>query len=406
MARLPSVTCAERFLAASPLVAPSSGPSHIVVDLASTKVEAALSELTKITKIGKKVKKATVHANTLVEFPGRFGRVTFETKHVLCVFEALAKLPNLHSLIIELNFHVISLPVSAILAVFRKRQLKRLTLKHLHLLGSEQDFEELRHLAQLQTSLKGLSLDSCRGLGATRALVYHLPCVQELRIVSSALAPTGALREAEVANLVTPHLRSLKLDDIPDLHDKVCIALANTLANTFSQVQELHLASSMLSEEATRAITTALQSNTALRKLTLHVDSEDVGMFVADIIAANTSLESIDMRLHNDANFVGEICWHMAQALQMNTNLKCLRLRLEIELDTLPAFAVDAFANALKTNSSLQMLSLDDGIYRYPLPPDIKLQLALNECGGRQLLQHGCRTKLSKDGLLCGFYQP
>ena len=382
-----SCSSAERFLSAAPLVTASSGSSHICVDLASSKVEAALAALTKINKLGKKVRKATVHANTLVEHPGRFGRINFDAKHILYVFEVLAKLPNLKSLVIELNFHVISFPVSAILAIFRKKQLKRLTLKRLHLVGCREDMEELGQLASSQAALTSFTMDCCRGIGATRALVYRLPNVQDLRVSSTALAP-GNLHKREAADLVTPELRVLKLDDVPDIYGEDCVALAQALCDPKNQVEDFYLVSSMISEEATHAVTKALQNNTTLRNVTLHLDSEDAGYCMAEVVASNTTaLESIDIRLHNDVESVARACGQMAHALRTNTNVKSLRLRMDIELESLPECVVEAFESTLRTNTTLQFLSLDDGTYRYPLSPDMKLQLALNECGGRALLR-------------------
>lgn len=387
MSRTFAAACssAERFLSAAPLVTASSSSSHICVDLASSKVEAALAALTKITKLGKKVRKATVHANTLVEHPGRFGRINFDAKHILYVFEVLANLPNLKSLVIELNFHVISFPVSAILAIFRKKQLKRLTLKRVHLGGCREDMEELGQLASSQAALTSFTMDCCRGIGATRALVYRLPNVQDLRVSSTALAPG--------ADLVTPDLRVLKLDDVPDLYDEDCVALAQALCDRNNQVEDFYLVSSIVSEEATHAVTKALQNNSTLRNVTLHLDSEDAGYCMAEVVASNTtSLKSVDIRLHNDVESVARACGQMAHALRTNTNVKSLRLRMDIELESLPECVVEAFETTLRTNTTLQFLSLDDGIYRYPLSPDMKLQLALNECGGRALLRQDQTT--------------
>lgn len=389
---LSASSSAERFLASSLLVASKSSPSHIFVDLASTRVESALRTLSNIPKLGKKVKKATVHANTLVENPGRFGRVNFEAKHIQYVFEALAKLPNLHSLTIELNFHVISFPIAALLVALETKKLKRLTLKHLLFHGDDKKLEDLRQLARQQTSLKSLTLDCCRGVAGIRALIYNLPRLQELRVSNSALSPSvGTIqqqhdKEVDMVNLVTPTLSILKLDDVLELDDNDCVALANALAD--SQVEELHLASSMISTEATHAITSSLKLIKSLRKLTLHLDCDDVGIYIARVISDSSSLECVDLRLHNDADSVSFACGLMAEALESNScNLQHLRLRLDIELESLPDCVVDNFARALHTNTVLQTLSLDDGIYRYPLSLDMRLKLALNECGCNQLLQ-------------------
>ncbi|CAB9498444.1 expressed unknown protein [Seminavis robusta] len=394
------------------LTVTARSPSHVVVDLACPRVKDAVGALVNLKPLCQKVRSATVHANTLFEQPGRFGRIQFEMSHVLNIFEKLAALPNLTCLSIEMNYHVISLPVQALLTIMAKKQLKRLTLKHLQMIGTcMEEFQMLADMAAQQDQLHSLTLECVRGVSGVQALVQHLPKLSDLRMSTTTLTPAvcnnnykeeqqqddaqAMLSRETYVKLLTTGLHTLKLDDIAEFDDQHCHALAEALALPGCQLQELHLSSSMLCDSSAKAMTDMLLVNTSLKKVTLHIDSELMGQLTANLIKADTPvLKHLDIRLYNDIPIMTEDCIELAHALRRNTHLTHLRIRLEIELELLPREIIQAFEDVVANTPTvaLQSLSLDDGIYRYPLPAAMKLQLQLNQCGVRALLQQPART--------------
>jgi hypothetical protein len=241
------------------------------------------------------------------------------------------------------------------------------------------EFDQLKEVAATQHQMRQLTLDCARGIAGVQALVHHLPSLVELRSHGTSLAATGHLSKEALLSLLSPNLRCLVLEETPELDDAHCVVLAEALSRPDCQLEELCLVSSISTNTSARAMTNMLLTNTSLAKVTLHIDSDQLGMWIAQVIRANTTLKQLHIRLYNDV---------IARALQSNQHLTHLRVRSEMDVELLPKELVTSFDQALQIPTvALQSLSVDDGVYRYPMPESLKLQMRLNQCGTRALLQ-------------------
>jgi len=345
--------------------------------------------------MSKKIRKVTVHANTLLDKEQQCGRVQFDRCHLDNIFALLAQLPNVNSLTIVLNIHARSFPLGPLLEVLQKWHLKRLVLQELTFASDNlRQIEVLQKTCQTQTALKTLILEGCTGdVLVMRSFIDNLPNIRELCLRCSTLTKPTMI--SDFPQILTPHLRSLRLEELSDFDDEKALELVKALK--FLHLQELHLTSSTLSEEASCKMALALKHVHSLKKLTLHVDSENIGSCLVHILRNNTTLQEIDLWIHNDLAEACDVCCRIAHVLgETNVTLTSLRLRMDIEVESLPAVAAEAFHVALTANTTLQRLCLDDSFFCYPLSPDTKLLLALNASGSRKLLQE-TNTSVSMD---------
>lgn len=426
----------------------SSVANHIQVDLASPQVDQALESLQKIRCLRKRVRSATVHANSLLtsfttsgsavetlgsssrnsDFGASGSRLDWNVNHLEHTLAALGSLPHLTSLTICLNYRANMLPVAALLPLFQQtkknfKALKTLTFQQVTLVGTESELKQFQKcLQQYQSSpikikrhhatgtssrtrgLESLTLKACRGASAIRVLLEHLPHLRDLQLVHTCIVhhqePVTVARQVVTLH---PYLQSLRLEDIPDLTDDPCVAIVEAITlmasrtRTQTRLQEFHCISDALTDRSAQAIADMMtpansKTNTsALRQATIQLDCEesDWATRLPQILQHNSTLESLYVGLYNSEDTITEQqLVDMASAVAAsagNSRLQRLHIRLEMDMEQLPLVVLQAWETALEAHAQLQVLSLEDGSQAHPLTARARYLLHMNQCGIQSL---------------------
>ncbi|CAB9496143.1 expressed unknown protein [Seminavis robusta] len=434
--------------------------SHISVNLNQANVCQALLALNEIPKAQQKVKTAHVHA-TCPSFPPHVPATTSSTgtntsstkgknarknkacmskahrmESIIQVFRAIASLPNLTSLTVDLEYFA-ALPVGALLELLiGKCQLESLQLSHLQLVATttdtnpdngngnasmedthpENELDLLRLILNNQPRLSAIHFTSCRGNPAImQALILEPPALQSIHLDGTPIAPVHTPQNPSSNNetitastcsctdtlarilRASPQLKELSLMNLPlgQISDKHIQTMAGELSwgEACKQLTDLTIVSSLLGEETGEAISNMLVFNDSIRALTLHIDWEEIGYAVSKMIQTNSTLQRLDVRVYGDEDFITDGVVAVAQALEKPfSSLQKLRLCFEFEPSRIPGAVLDAFSKALETNETLGKLVLTDTIEKCALPVAMRTRLRLNRLGVHDLLRAANET--------------
>lgn len=377
---------------------------NLAVDLGSKHAGPALEVLLKMEKRRYKVRSARVFSTSgyIYSKKGVSSGTTIAE-----VFDLLSRLPNLKYLTVD--FHH-ALPLHALCFLSQCPRLKELVLENVQLSGDcesqtkaetspasgEEDVTFLvNNVLANSPALQELSLINCKGAPALETLFKSgLPNTLKKLTIGNTPIGTGmetiGLAMAQLGS--NPNLLSLKLHDVPNLQDiHIQTLTATALASNNSNLTELEFTSNLLGAAAGQAIVQSLHDNCKLEHLKLHMDWEDCGAPVAEMLQTNTHLKQLDLRLYGDDDKVREDAILIAQALQQQDSSALRRLRLCMEMEPCEEdqAIVDAFDIALQSNLQLKYLELDDSIEDFPLPLTLRSKLKLNRSGAPKLWKRG-----------------
>jgi len=404
---------------------------RIVVDLGqSHKVCHALSLLASIPERQSKVKHA--HVVCMEEPLPKLRRKNSKgkksskskslgTKELTEVFKALGDLTNLTSLTIDLNY-MMELPIQVLFPILTcAAKLQSLEFRDVRFQSNDwKEIESLQSLLEECTSLKSMTISHVRGPPEImESLLLGPPALERIEVVSSAVSScccrgrscgetTGntslccqEIQSRSLERIVkqSPRLKALHLVELPlgQISDEHVKALAMNLSWTTCTLQELSIVSSWLTATSGEAICHMMMLNESITRLQLHLDWEDHGPMVADMIRMNCALRSLDLRVYGDYDQVQDCLHDLALALYQipaekgtptSSSLSELRMCFEFDPDTLVKDKLlKAFEKAIKTNDTLHELTLTDSLTKRQLNPSLQTKLTLNKLRVPQLLR-------------------
>ena len=389
-----------------------SSPSYIAVDLSQSNICSALASLQKFKTGIERITTARVY--TSVQSTG------IHDQDLIRVFGIIGNFPNLKHVQVNLRYAHFpnhgAVPLEALACLLQggksktgRRRLKSLQFRNVHLSSSSSgQAQRLCDALKCQKRLQEIEVVDCTGRMAAffSAVSMHAKNLRRLRVDGTLLGSSWTW-----VNLCEAHpaLRSLQLEDVPDINDDKMADLANALRDPQCRIQELVIASSIVTDKSGNVLTEMLLVNQSIRHLTLHLDCERLGTAMANCMKRNSNLRSLDVRCYGDDDNVLDDIIQLSHALYPpktdmtatgattstggGSNLQKLRLRLEIEPYEFGQIILDTFGAMMPHNDTLQELVLDDGSEHYPLPTDTQLKLKLNECGYSKYRQASLQGK-------------
>jgi len=364
--------------------------SHIAIDLSQRTTAKALESLSQMTKRMRKIKSAMVYTSRAGV--GIHRRIS--PQDVIHIFTVLGQMPNLTSVVVDLNrprHHTGNggLPLNALIRLLRssKRlqslQLRQLDVSVISVRDSPAAWQELCRCFAKHKHLQRISIFNCIGKNISCVIgvvAKHARSLRQCQLVGASISSPALARLTSTT--CHPRLKTLELEELPDINDAQIARLCSDLEKNDCQLEELRIRSSFLTEAAGDRLALMLCLNTSLRTILLHLDCERFANSMAHCFGVNTTLRNVDLRCYGDDEAVSHNVVQMALALQYSPIQK-LRLCLEIEPLEFQHDILDAFRFMLMgdTNTSLQELILDDGIQTYPVSEQLQLQLELNQCG-------------------------
>ena len=297
-------------------------------------------------------------------------------------------MPKLSCLSIDLGPSA-TISIRALVALLRKNTaLSSLHLSGINFEGSPEEMQLLRALLEQSGQLKTVKLHCCRGTWAVTEMISSPHMLKHIELDCTSLISDKNEASLILAKLVrSPHLKSLSLINVPNICDEHIKALSMELSCGSTQLKELNITSSVLGSASGDLVTKMLYSNDTIDRLILHIDFDKIGYYMAQALQTNSTLQSIDLRVDGDEDVSGN-CVALARALRGTdaldgqnavSALQHLRLCMEISPAQLSSEVITEFEKTLQTNRTLSKLSFDDTIERYQLPSKMSMKLALNQ---------------------------
>jgi len=309
---------------------------------------------------------------------------------------SLSKLQCLH--LSNFGMHSNSFPISLLnqlLKHTRTRQLKHIQLECVSLIGNSYDLEELALRIKVCRALESFRLSYC---GFSTATTSSSMTSSSLDGIVTALSSLPSLEHLEIWAYADGKLGSLTSDKtLQHLLDK-CQTL-----------QSLHMEGMVLDGQQVQGMAQALCHHSSLQKLDLHLLKHRVlkgSLALADALAENTSLQSLELFLANTKNgeeddddeeenhdrgncHTDPFLTQLAQVLtHSNSTLREVRMH---SFQRVTDLEEELFATMLETNVALTHLCLSD--YEGPFRPKIEYYLSWNRRGRfpARLLQMSCQ---------------
>mgnify|MGYP005844541769 CR=1 FL=1 len=306
---------------------------------------------------------------------------------------ALSEFPSLQELKLELEDQ--SLPIDVLAKALKAAaRLQSVVLDGVHLQGGPDSGKGIETVLAEHQTLQSISFRHCRGCHALLAAASASRTLQTLSITSSSIAP---LETTIQAICHCSNLRSLTLEDIPDLQDRHILLLGRKLAS-FKTLKELTLISHHLGTFTGAVVTDFLLRNKSIENLTLRLGNawETSCASIARVLASNTSLQALDLLVYGRTkrSLVADIT-KLTQTLKLpsggNGQLKALHICLDLDPmmdESVESCVVSDFQDVLTFNKTLRKVTIEEyGLARYRLYDDMKAQLELNQTGIEELLQ-------------------
>jgi Ran GTPase-activating protein (RanGAP) involved in mRNA processing and transport len=207
-------------------------------------------------------------------------------------------------------------------------------------------------------------------LGATSLgeVLYHKnTTLKELYLSSNSISNDGLKGLSKGLGGVNPSLQVLTLDDNKFGDSGIC-ALSKALSSNISLI-ELNMSSNTYNDLGQKALAEALQRNTSLQKLCLSYSKlENQGIqFLSEGLITNASLRELELSYVN-MTCEGFKAFSDALLRSSNNHTPTVLTRLDVSKNQIRDESIQIFAEALITNTSLQVLNLarnyigDDGI--------------------------------------------
>ena len=336
------------------------------------------------------VKKVDIHASGPID-----ERFVKEESNLLEVFRIISMLPNLSQVRIDLDFEI-SLPLQALIILFQgKNNLSYLHCLNFYFKGSHEEIIELQSLLKTNDCLKHVRFQNCRGSKAVGVLMVCPPALHSIELNNTNISRSQLEANVILASLMkSKYLKSLSLKNIPNFCDDHIKTMALELSLGVHVLKELIITSNVLGKVSAEMLTKMLHFNHTIEKLVLHIDHEDVGYLMAEALQVNTTLKSVSLRIYGDES-VTENCIAIARALYSQEPTVCsslsplqkLRLCVEVGPRELKKGIISEFKKAVAISDSLKKLRLDDTIDQLHLPKAMRTKLALNRCGVSKLLR-------------------
>lgn len=332
---------------------------------------------------------------------------------VLQIFQAVGKLPHLHTFRISFSFQrfrqlpVLPIPFQALEAVLDSaRQLQTMTLDEVRFLfRSGQDLLTLaRALKDKTKRLKHLTLFNCfpvvaedpttttptredetaatslvRNSAATSTSTLHVKIINNpLVSLANALATIPALVELNI--IFTVEQRESGNREGPD--DWIASLLRESCRSKSMQILRINVPDGTLLGDPMECMGCALETNDTLQELSIRCPLDAAGgKALAKALQSKVSrLTQLYIQLQRY-----DFAIPIAHALATNTSLKSFEVRVWTGGDRGPLH--QAYETMLDTNCVLEELIIDNG--RHVLTPKINFFLTLNGAGRRQFLERG-----------------
>lgn len=387
--------------------------SELSLDLGETQIATSLASIKSLSQERRSaVRSVLVHTRSLL-WQGNSNGGMSQRMSVsdLCVFlygfEALASLPKLRKLTVELNDGI--LPVLALTVVLKScKRIKTLVLNHVNLQGDHEDLASLESAIQKHQSFRHLALSHVTGNGAAVTALSATKGLQDISLASTAIRPEESLKTMSAST----QIRIIELDDIPDLSDRHILWLWDAFASS-KTLTEFSLQSQNLGNVAGEAASNMLKYNQSVQRVKLHLGRNwgRCACSMAKVLKSNKSMKSLDLllygktksRIEADIQLLAQALVHTDnhtakynsngghKSNDNNSPLKELRLCLDLDPlvdDPIEKNVIQCFDTMLQANHELSHLTIAEfGFFNYPIcNSSMERKLRYNRSGISRLL--------------------
>jgi hypothetical protein len=308
-------------------------PSIISIDLGLHESVSALHHLLG-SKRRHEVSGAIVHAKSC----GWHEALKVDRGGLQGIFHSLARLPCLQQLTVD--FAGLSLSAANLVALLNGgKNLKMLHLRHVAPEGSDVQYEEIGRAMESHCHLAKVSITNCSSTPRFLRLLSRIPNIKEVELVGTQVAYSTAGASTTLLNLCqVPSLASLSLQDNPGIRGQDFIPMCHYLSQPdyAGSLRELNVKSNTLTgANFGVSITKMLLTDRTIQKVAMQhcLYESSCGEILAAVLASNSSLVSLDLRLLGGrATEVLRGATMMVQALQSPfSRLKRLCLHLDVD---------------------------------------------------------------------------